>query len=169
MATNKVLFFSVDYLRDNTVIDGNTDGDLLQPFIVMAQNTGIEPILGTKLFNEIVSSITSLSTVNKVLMDDYIHPALLQWSLYQSLPFINYKLTNKAVSTSSSDNSDPIELNEIHYLRTAVKDVAEYYSERMTQFLKANTSDYPLFLENGTSCDEIHPNDENYQCGIVFN
>ena len=168
MPTNKVLFFSVDYLRDNTVINGNLDSEILEPFILMAQNIHIEQSLGTQLYNDIVTNIGSLSADYVTLMDNYIHPALLQWSLYESLPFINYKLTNKAISTKSSDNSDPIELNELHYLRTSVKDVAEYLSERLTQFLKANTSTYPKFLENGSQCDDISPEFDNYQCGIVF-
>lgn len=168
MATNKVLFLSVDYLRDNTVINGNVDSELLEPYILMAQNIHVEPILGSKLYSEIVTNIASLSVDNKQLMDDYIQPALIQWSLYESLPFINYRLTNKAISTKSSDNSDPIELNELHYLRTAVRDAAEYLSERVTVYLKANPSKYPKYLENGDSCDDIFPNKTNYFSGIVF-
>lgn len=169
MATNKVLFLSVDYLRDNTVINGNVDSEILEPFILLAQNVHIETIVGTKLYNDLISEIIagSLSTANQTLLDDYLQPALLQWSLYESLPFINYKLTNKAVSTKNSDNSDAVELDELHYLRTTVKDVAEYMSERATKFLKTNETTYPLYLLN-TECDEIRPNKTNYFSGIVL-
>ena len=57
MATNKVLFLSVDYLRDNTVINGNVDSELLEPFILTAQNVHIETVVGTKLYNSIIASI----------------------------------------------------------------------------------------------------------------
>jgi hypothetical protein len=169
MATNKVLFLSVDYLRDNTVINGNVDSEILEPFILLAQNVHIETIVGTKLYNDLISEIIadSLSTANQTLLDDYLQPALLQWSLYESLPFINYKLTNKAISTKNSDNSDAVELDELHYLRTTVKDVAEYMSERATKFLKTNETTYPLYLLN-TECDEIRPNKTNYFSGIVL-
>ena len=166
MATNKVLFFSVDYLRDNTVINGNLDSEILEPYILMSQNVHIEALLGSKLYNDIVNEIPTLSVKNATLMNDYIHPALLQWSLYEALPFINYKLTNKAISTKSSDNSDAVALDELHYLRTSVRDVAEYLSERVTQYLKANTDIYPLYLTNG--CYDIKPNKNNYFSGIVF-
>ena len=168
MATNKVLFISVDYLKDNTPINRNVDSEILEPCILKAQNIHIEAILGTKLYTYLVNNIATLSTEYKTLMDDHIQGALVQWATYESLPFINYRLTNKAISTSNSDNSDPVELNELHYLRTSVKDSAEYLSERVTKFLKDNTDIYPLYLENGDSCADIFPNKTNYNSGIVF-
>ena len=169
MATNKVLFLSVDYLRDNTVINGNVDSELLEPFILTAQNVHIETIVGTRLYNSIITSIEAdtLAGDNKTLVDEYLQPALLQWALYESLPFINYKLTNKAILSKSSENSEAIELDELHYLRTNVRDVAEYMSERATKFLKANTDLYPLYLDN-IECDEIRPNKTNYYSGIIL-
>ena len=169
MATNKVLFLSVDYLRDNTVINGDVDSELLEPFIMLAQNVHIEAVVGTKLYNSIIADIEAdtLTGVDKDLVDNYLQPALVQWSLYEALPFINYKLTNKSIATKNSDNSDPVQLDELHYLRTNVRDVAEYMSERATKFLKNNTDLYPLFLEN-YECDEIKPNKSNYYSGIIL-
>jgi hypothetical protein len=167
MATNKVLFLSVDYLRDNTIVNGNVDSELLEPYILMAQNIHIESCVGTKIYNELISTIASLSANDKLLMDDYIQPALLQWSLYEALPFINYKFTNKAISTKSSDNSEAVSLDELHYLREVVKNAAQYLSERITVYLKANTDIYPLYLTN-SDCDDIRPNKTNYNSGIVL-
>ena len=169
MATNKVLFLSVDYLRDNTVINGDVDSELLEPFIMLAQNVHIETVVGSKLYNSIIADIEAdtLTGVDKDLVDNYLQPALVQWSLYEALPFINYKLTNKSIATKNSDNSDPVQLDELHYLRTNVRDVAEYMSERATKFLKNNTDLYPLFLEN-YECDEIKPNKSNYYSGIIL-
>ena len=168
MPTNKVLFISADYLRENSIIGGNVDSNLLEPYITMAQNIHIEAILGTKLYDNLVATISSLSVADKLLVDNFAQPALIQWAMYEGLPFINYKFTNKSVSTSSSDNSDPVGLEEIHYLRQSVKDAAEYLSERTTKFLKANVTDYPLYCTNGDSLDEIHPNKDNFNSGIVF-
>ena len=169
MATNKVLFLSVDYLRDNTVINGNVDSERLEPFIQLAQNVHIEGVLGTLIYNEIIGQIQtdSLTALNKTLIDDFVQPALVQWSLYEALPFINYKLTNKSISTKNSDNSDPVDLDALHYLRTNVRNSAEYLSERITKYLDKNEVEYPLYCEN-TEVDEISPNKSNYFSGIVF-
>jgi len=170
MATNKVLFLSVDYLRDNTVINGNVDSELLEPFVILAQNVHVETIVGTALYDELITQIVAdtLTADNQTLLDDYLQPALLQWALYEALPFINYKLTNKAISTKNSDNSDAVELDELHYLRSTVSDVAQYMSERATLFLRANTDLYPLFVNYGTTCDSIKPNTDNYFNGIYL-
>ena len=136
---------------------------------MLAQNVHIEAVVGTKLYNSIIADIEAdtLTGVDKDLVDNYLQPALVQWSLYEALPFINYKLTNKSIATKNSDNSDPVQLDELHYLRTNVRDVAEYMSERATKFLKNNTDLYPLFLEN-YECDEIKPNKSNYYSGIIL-
>lgn len=170
MATNKVLFLSVDYLRDNTVINGNVDSELLEPFILTAQNVHIEAIVGTALYNAIIASIEAdtLAGDNKTLVDNYLQPALLQWALYEALPFINYKLTNKAISTKNSDNSEAVELDELHYLRSTVSDVAQYMSERAILFLKSNTDLYPLYLNYGSDCDDIKPTNSKYFNGIYL-
>lgn len=169
MATNKVLFFSVDYLKENTVINKNVDPEIIEPLILLAQNTRIEPITGTLLYNQIVDQITNdnLSNLNKVLFEDYIQPALEQWALYEVLPFINYKLTNKAISTKNSDNSDSVELNELHYIRETVREGAEFMGEKIIKYLKRYCVEYPLYEDNN-EVDEMKPLETNYFGGIVL-
>lgn len=168
--TNNTLFISVDYLRDNSSINGNTDNEILEPYIITAQTVHIEQILGTGLFNDIVTNIQAdtITGNNKTLLDDYIQPCLLQWSIYEALPFLNFKMTNKAVTTKSSDNSEPVGLSEIQYLRQNVRDTAEYLSQRVTDYLKANPSLFPLYRNPGSSCDTIRPNSSSYFNGIYL-
>ena len=159
---------SVDYLRDETVLNGNIDGEVIEPFILKAQNLHIETALGTDLYNKIISELiaNTLTGNYKTLLDDYIHPALIEWSLYLCIPFVNYKFTNKAITTASSDNSDSIEIAEMKYLREEIKNVAEYYSTRLTSYISNNES---LFPEYGTTdCDNIQPSKSTYFNGIEF-
>jgi len=168
--TNNTLMISVDYLRDNTSVNGNVDNEILEPFILTAQTVHLEQILGTALFNDIVTNIQADTVAggNKTLLDDYIQPCLIQWSVYEALPFLNYKFTNKSVATKSSDNSDPVELNELQYLRGTVRDIAEYLSQRITDYLKANPDTFPLYLNPGNTCDTIRPNSSSYFNGIFL-
>ena len=170
MPTNSTLFITIDYLRDNTVINGNVDSELLEPFIVAAQNVRIESIIGTGLFNDIVTNIDNdtIAGDNKTLLDDYIQPCLIQWVVYEALPFINYKLTNKAVSTKQGDNSNSSALNEVQYLREQVRNTAEYMSQRVTDYLKANTTLFPLYQNAGDTCDTIRPSSSSYFGGVYL-
>lgn len=172
MPTNNTLYISTQHLKDNTVINNNVDNELLEPFIIQAQNKHIEPIIGTGLFNEIKTNIqnNTVSGDTKTLLDDYIQPCLKEWVLYESLPFINYKLTNKSVGTKSSDNSEPAELNELQYLRKNVRDTAEYMSQRLTDYLKTevNNGKFSLYQNAGNTIDTIRPNSSSYFNGIYL-
>ena len=169
MATNKTYFMSVDYLRDETVINGNVDGEVLEPFILTAQNLHIESALGTNLYNKIVTDLSgTIAGDYKLLLDDYIHPALLHWSLYMCLPFVNYKFTNKAITTSSSDDSNGVDLTELKFLREEIKNVAEYYSQRLIAYIKDNESKYPEYTSNGDDCSDVMASTSSYFSGIQF-
>jgi len=170
MPNNNTLMLSVEFLRDNTVINSDVANELLEPFIISSQNVHIEAILGSDLFNDIITNIQgdTIAGNNKILLDDYIQPCLKEWVVYECLPFINYKLTNKSVSTQSSENSESSELNEIHYLRGSIRDLAEYMSQRVTNYLKSNEDLFPLYCNLTDSCDTIRPNSSSYFNGIYL-
>ena len=170
MPSNKVLMLTADYYKRNTVVNLNVDEELLHPQIIKAQNVRIEKILGTNLFNIVLAEIDAQTYTARIttLLEDYIQPALVEWITYTALPYLNYKLTNKSVSKKSSDNSEPSELNEINYLRQNIRDDAEYYSERTTKFLEANTDTYPEYLNGNTDCDDIKPSKLNFISGIYL-
>jgi len=172
MPTNNILFLSTQYLKDNTVINNNVDNELLEPFILQAQNKHIESVIGTGLFNDIKTNIqnNTISGDTQSLLDDYIQPCLKEWVLYEALPFINYKLTNKSVGTKSSDNSAPAELGEVQYLRKNVRDTAEYMSQRLINYLKtqSNAGLFPLYQNAGNTIDTIRPNSSSYFNGVYL-
>jgi hypothetical protein len=173
MPTNNSYFMTPQYFKDNTVVNGNVDDELITPFIIIAENQNIERVIGTALFDELVDQIedykensTPIDPNNIILLEKYINPALLQWTMFHSLPFLNYKLTNKTVAKKNSDNSDSSDVGEISYLRNVVSNNAEYLSTRLTNFLKENKDTYPLFGLPGTGCDTIKPSDDNYFSGF---
>lgn len=164
-----VLFITTQYLKDNTVINDNLDSELLEPFIVQSQDKYIEPILGTDLYNKLKSDITgsSVSGVYKTLLDEYVQKTLIHWALYEAMPFLNYKLTNKAVSKKDSDNSEPADLDEVKYLRQGIRDTAEYFSQRITDYLCANSTSFPEYTSNN-DLDDIRPNSTSYFSGLYL-
>ena len=170
MPNNKVLMLTADYYKRNSVVNLNVDEELLHPQIIKAQNLRIEKILGTNLFDTVLTEIDAQSYTARIitLLEDYIQPALVEWVTYTALPYLNYKITNKSISKKSSDNSEPSDLNEVNYLRQNIRDDAEYYSERMTKFLEANTDTYPEYLEGNADCDDIKPSKLNFISGIYL-
>ena len=170
MPNNKILLMSADYYKRNSVVNLNVDDELVHPHILKAQNMNIERGLGTNLFNTLLAEIASGTVTTRMvtLLEDYIQPALVEWTTYTALPYLNYKFTNKAVSKKSSDNSEPSDLNEINFLRNDIRDDAEYLSDRLTKFLISNLTIYPEYNTGNENCDDIRPSKKNFFGGIYL-
>tara|TARA_R110001606_G_scaffold117801_6_gene247774 strand:+ start:1787 stop:2302 length:516 start_codon:yes stop_codon:yes gene_type:complete len=170
MPTNKVLMFTTDYYKRNSVVNLNVDNELISPQIVKAQNMNIERVLGSDLFNLVLTEIEAgvVSTRVVTLLEDYIQPALVEWVTYTALPYLNYKFTNKSISKKDSDNSSASDLNEINFLRQDIRDDAEYLSERITKYLEANLTLFPEYHNGNSDCDDIKPTKNNFISGIYI-
>jgi len=87
----KPLFISINYLRTNTIINDNVQGEILDQVIKQVQETQIQTLLGTSLYNKynnIINdgSITGTTNANyKELLDDYIVPTLVQYCVCNSI------------------------------------------------------------------------------------
>ena len=90
MAT-QVLYISENRLKESTTINQNVDTELLIPNIKIAQDKYILTALGSKL-DDHLQSLISAGTLDDVgnenfekLVNTYIQPALVQWTLYESI------------------------------------------------------------------------------------
>lgn len=172
MANNNTYMVSSQYIKDNTIINNNTDNELIDPFILQAQNTRIERILGTALFNDIITNIQSgtITGLNKTLLDNYILPSLIQWVVYESMPYLLMKITNKSITKKSSDNSTPVEINDMKYLRENVMSTAQYYDTRMVQYLQTevDNGNFDLYSNPGDDVSTITPSINTYFGGLYL-
>ena len=102
-----VLFISEAYVKNTTLIDPNVDMRLILPSIRDCQELRIHPILGTPLYNDLKAKITAgtLNADETNLLDNYIAPAMGQWTLYECSASMLFKYRNKSVATKSSENS----------------------------------------------------------------
>lgn len=165
------LFITETYLKDRTVIDGNVDAKDLRVIIEDCQTMRILPILGTALYDQISSQILSgaltPATVsdNATLLKNYIQPALKYWVMVEMPDVLNTKYTSKAVVNKNSDNSQPIEESGIIRQMDAFKDKAQFFSQRLTDYLIENVDTFTLFANPGSAYDTVHPNKNNYKTG----
>ena len=105
-----VLFISEAYVKNTTLIDENVDMRLILPSIRDCQELRIHPILGTPLYDDLKAKITAgtLNSDETNLLDNYIAPAMAQWTVYECSTSMLFKYRNKSVATKSSENSQPI-------------------------------------------------------------
>lgn len=154
MAT--AIFISEAYLKDSSIINENVDPKVLLPNIKIAQDIYIQPVLGTQLYLAMATKVnaSSVTGVYKTLMDDYIQPALREWTIYESGPDILFRFMNKAITTNSGENSQPIDKVTMDAILERFKNRAEWYCKRLQQFLCANSTDYPEY-NNNPNADDI--------------
>lgn len=164
-----VLFISEQRLKKITAIHDNVEPDDITPFVVQAQDIYIQDILGTKFYNSLKDGIVAgtLTTPETTLIDDYIAPCTANWALYLALPTLNFKIKNKAVMTPTSEESTSNGLDEIKYLRDATKDSAQFYGQRVVEYLNDNVGDFPDYSNPGV--DGMMPSHRNqYEHGIYI-
>jgi len=165
-----VIFISEQALKDNSIINENVDMKVLLPVIKLAQEKYMLPILGTGLYNELKTQITaaSITVLNKTLLDDYIQPALIWWIMSEAPMPLTYKFMNKSVATRSSENANAASLNDLLKLEERFKDNAEWYSQRITNYLLQNIQSYPLYSNPGSGIDTIVPKKTMYSTGMYL-
>ena len=165
-----VIFISEQALKDNSIINENVDMKVLLPTIKLAQEKFMLPILGTGLYNEIKTQVSAatVSVLNKTLLDDYIQPALIWWIMAEAPMPLTYKFMNKSVATRSSENASAASLNDLLKLEERFKDNAEWYSQRITNYLLENSTSYPLYLSPGNGIDTIVPKRTMYSTGMYL-
>jgi hypothetical protein len=160
------LFISEKELKARSVINENVDLKLLMPTILDCQDMHIQPLLGTSLYKEIAEEIEdgAVSNDNKILLEDYIQPALIKWVMAEIPVDLTYKFMNKTVGKKEGENVRAADLSEIHSLMDMNRKKAEWFSERLTGFLKENASatKYAKYLERSCRADHINPKDDNF-------
>ena len=163
-------FLSTNYIKDNTPILDYVNSDELKTFIRPAQDQYIGRVLGTNLYDRLKNGIinSNLNSSEETLLREWIQPALMYWVMYEYILYSNYKLTNKALSKQDSDNSVPSALNEVNYLKSNIRDWAEYYTKQLTDYLKDNTDVFIEYLTGDLSWSKKAPKNDNYLFGGMY-
>tara|TARA_R100000329_G_scaffold45965_1_gene43104 strand:- start:242 stop:817 length:576 start_codon:yes stop_codon:yes gene_type:complete len=166
MAIQHTLFISTDRIKKDTALGGSVDDNLLLPYILMAQDRYILPVLGTDLYNKLISDIqgSSLAGVYLTLLQTYIQPALVQFAFATCLPFLRLRMVNNSVVTMNSEQGSSVSHSDLKPLISASMDQAEFYRERLIDYISNNTSSFPEYSSN-TGAD-LSPTTANYYAGL---
>ena len=141
-----------------TALSGNVDTDKFIQYVKIAQDKHIENYLGTDLLESIQAKIvaTSLTGDYQTLVNDYVKPCLIHWSMVEMLPFSAYTIANKGVFKHNSENAENASKEEVDYLLEKERNTAQYYTNRLIDYLSFNAPS--KFPEYYTSTNEdVHP------------
>ena len=168
-----VLLISEAYLKQFSPIATNVSNEPLTVSIRKAQNKYILPVLGKTLYDKIIDDIYNAGSISgvtgnyRILLDDYITPALTEYSLYEAIIPLVFKMQNKGIGTRNDQYQESIGLDEIKYLRGEILNNAQWYQERLVKFIINNTSFFPEYT---VYTDDLNPDSTTgtYNSGVYF-
>jgi hypothetical protein len=155
MAIQHTLFISATRLKKDTALGGSVDDNLIMPYILLAQDMKILPVLGTDLYEALKTKINggTLTGDYKTLMETYIQPALVQFAFAQLAPYLRLRFVNNAV-------------DDIKPLMSTAEDAAQFYRQRLIDYLTdKGSSAFPEYASN-SDAGEMSPTVRNYYAGL---
>jgi hypothetical protein len=159
------MFIDSDYVTQFTMVDSNVDDSLINKAIISAQSTKVMELLGSRLYKKLMDDCPNWTGQYNTLAVEYVKPYLATATVYQLIPYLNYRLTNKSVSQKDSDYSQPVGLPEIEFLRADLRADMEFRGQRVIEYIKNNESLFPEYL-NQVDTFAIEPTKRNYYSGI---
>jgi hypothetical protein len=166
-----ILFISRNDIVRRSPIGGNIDPDKIIPFVKTAQDKYILILLGTVLYEKLQADVAAgtITGVYKDLMDLYIKDTLVHYSVVESLPYLSYTIANGSIVKHISEQSVSPDKVDIDFLLQKSLQTAQFYAERLVEFLIANNNTYPEYNQTNGKSNNIYPDKGNqYTQGWVL-
>ena len=146
---------TIDELK-NSVLNANVDDEYIQPAIDEAQSIYLREILGDALLNAVINKINGNNLTGKylTLVNEYIKPYLSYMVQSIIVVPITYKIRNAGVIQQYDNGFTSTQMKDTQYLKDYYDGKAEFYGNRLTEYLKKNASDiveYRLSASNVTN------------------
>jgi len=154
---SKVLFVTRHDISVFTAANGNIDNDKLLPFINQAQDIHIQNYLGTDLMEKIQVLIVSstLTGAYLSLVNDYVKPMLMHWSMVEYLPYAGVNIANGGIYTKNPENSTALTKEHVDSLVERSRTTAQFYTNRFIDYMSFNQTSFPEY--NSNSNDDMSP------------
>jgi hypothetical protein len=158
-------------IREFTDMNNNVDSKLISNAIREAQDIDLQRLLGTLLYNKILSDVQSntLAGAYKTLVDDWIQNFLLYATYYNTLEYIYMRPRNNGLLTpTGGENSESVDRAMYNVKRQSVMNKREFYAEKLTDYLIENQNSYPEISENVLLYQQVADFGEQFKSPIVM-
>lgn len=158
-------------IREFTDMNNNVDSKLISNAIREAQDIDLQRLLGTLLYNKILSDVqnNTLTGAYKTLVDDWIQNFLLYATYYNTLEYIYMRPRNNGLLTpTGGENSESVDRAMYNVKRQSVQNKREFYAEKLTDYLIENQNSYPEISENVLLYQQVADFGEQFKSPIVM-
>lgn len=150
------LLITPQYLKQYSTIGDNVDEAYITPAVVNAQIIGLQPIIGTMLYDKLCQMVTekTLTDDYKHLLDNYIAPYLLNKTQAYLLMNLFAKQRNAGVVQYLDVNQQQIDIAQVKFLKAEFENLATFYAQRLADYLCANATLFPEY-QNRRDCADL--------------
>ena len=167
----EVLFITQNDIKNNTIINGSVDPDKFLQFVIIAQQIHIQNFLGTRLYERLQNYINANGSQNgnftgqdtdpeKILLDQHVKNMTIYWAMVEYIGVGAFSISNKGVLRHTSETAELASKDDLDYLTTKYRDLAQYYTDRFINFIIYNQTVYPEYNENNE--DDRYPSRDAY-------
>lgn len=136
---------------EHTSMGGNVDTDHYVHFIDDVQVMYIENVLGTKLYDKILTDFDASTITGDYLemLDEYIKPIIWHLVYAEYLRAGNVIAGNAGIFEHTPEGGQTADLDNIIYRVKAAKSIADAYTDRLKRYLcDKNISEYDNAQDN---------------------
>jgi len=165
-----VLFINETTLKSRTGISDAIDSKQLKPHIKLAQDMYLQTALGSTLYLRLQAGVEADNlTVNEtILLDNYITDSLV-WYTMSLLPMaLGYQFFSKGVLQKTAEESNAPSRGDLELIASSYKSTAEFYKQRMINYLRENYTMYSEYFSTGAGYDVIFPELRGYTSPIYL-
>lgn len=169
-----VLLISETKLKAFTNINKNVDMDVLKAEIQIAQDIDLQTVLGSKFYFHLLDQVTptgnTFTNDELTLVDQYIQPFLIQTAYFNCLPQIMYRTMNRGVVEGTMENAKSIDSETFKYLRSVQKSRADFYLQRLMDYLLTGfgQNKFPDYNNTSTMYGMVPDRIQKYNNGIFL-
>ena len=169
-----VLLVSETKVKAFSTLNQNLDMSLLVSCIYMAQELGLQTLIGTLGYDYYMNLVKSvqlsggtMSQADRIMLDDYIAPYLIHRAYFEAMPEIFARKSNKAIVIGQTDQGASVDIKGMSYLRDIEMGRYNFYAQRLLDRVQAFPSDYFWFYQY-TQRDGMPSTNQTYFGGIHF-
>jgi len=142
----ETILISEELFRLYSIVSRHTPLDKCYPFIELAQNYYLEPILGTPLLFELQMQVAdgNVTELNQGLLLK-IAPFLSAWTDFLAIRTYSYSTTARGVTKDHSENSEALNEKELGFYIHNLRETANQQQELLVRYLCRCADSFPLW------------------------
>ena len=143
-----IYIIPVQEIKDSTFIDDNISDKMIKVALLDAQQQILEPVLGSLLYEKIISDITNLTVSSdyQTLLVSHIWPVMLQATVYKLSYNLLFRFTNSSIVKDDNENSKSIDISGIKVMIKERELSMNYHISKLKDHLIVNQTTYPEYL-----------------------